>query len=189
MLQADLPNGLPGVRARAMTLVDVPAVHTLESQLFPADAWPLDMFLAEIVHPTRGYIVLETVQEGNNEAEIIGYAGLMSIAETADVQTIAIDPQHEGKGYGRALLNFLAREAAVRGAEQILLEVRADNARAQDLYQRNGYQQIHVRRGYYNDGVDALIMRKELPAPASSPNDDATSKSPEPTIESEAHHD
>ena len=187
MLQADLPDGLPCVRAREMTLMDVPTVHTLESQLFPADAWPLDMFLAEIVHPTRGYIVLETVPEGSSETEIIGYAGVMSIAETADVQTIAIAPHHEGKGYGRALLDFLTREARARGAEQILLEVRADNPRAQDLYQRNGYQQIHVRRGYYNDGVDAIIMRKELPAPAATA--DATSKTTDPTTESEAHHD
>lgn len=170
-----------------MTLMDVPAVHTLESQLFPADAWPLDMFLAEIVHPTRGYIVLETVPEGSSETEIIGYAGVMSIAETADVQTIAIAPHHEGKGYGRTLLDFLTREARARGAEQILLEVRADNPRAQDLYQRNGYQQIHVRRGYYNDGVDAIIMRKELAAPATTA--DATSKTTDPTTESEAHHD
>jgi len=44
------------------------------------------------------------------------------------------------------------------GAERILLEVRADNPRAQRLYERNGYRQIHVRRRYYDDGTDAIIM-------------------------------
>ena len=39
-----------------------------------------------------------------------------------------------------------------------LLEVRADNPRAQRLYERNGYRAIHVRRGYYDDGTDAIIM-------------------------------
>lgn len=160
MLQATLPTDLAqGARIREMTLHDVPAVHTHELELFPADAWPLEMFLAEISHETRGYVVLESAEPAR---EIIGYAGVMSVAETADVQTIAVLPAYEGRGYGRALLDFLAREAAARGAEQILLEVRADNPRAQDLYLRNGYEQIHVRRRYYNDGVDALMMRRDL---------------------------
>lgn len=161
MLLTDLPAGLAdGARVREMTLHDVPAVHTLELELFPTDAWPLDMFLAEITHETRGYVVLEVPTDAG--PQVIGYAGLMSVADTADVQTIAVAPAYEGRGYGRALLDFLAREAVARGAEQILLEVRADNPRAQDLYLKNGYQQIHVRRRYYNDGVDALIMRRDL---------------------------
>ncbi|WP_237241515.1 ribosomal protein S18-alanine N-acetyltransferase [Rothia nasimurium] len=161
MLLTNLPAGLAdGARAREMTLHDIPAVHALEMQLFPADAWPLDMFLAEITHETRGYIVLEIPVDTGTQ--VIGYAGLMCVADTADVQTIAVTPAYEGRGYGRALLDFLAREAVARGAEQILLEVRADNPRAQDLYLKNGYQQIHVRRRYYNDGVDALIMRRDL---------------------------
>ena len=44
----------------------------------------------------------------------------------------------------------------------MLLEVRADNPRAQQLYRRFGFEQIHVRPRYYRDGVDALIMRLQL---------------------------
>ena len=47
----------------------------------------------------------------------------------------------------------------------MLLEVRADNPRAQQLYHRYGFEQIHVRRRYYRDGVDALIMRLRLGTP------------------------
>lgn len=174
MLLTQLPTGLTaGASLREMTLADVPAVHQLELNLFPADAWPLEMFLAEITQETRGYIVLEipTVQG----PEVIGYAGLMSIAETADVQTIAIAPAYQGRGYGQTLLSYLAAEARARGAEQILLEVRADNPRAQKLYLKNGYQQIHLRRRYYNDGVDALIMRKDL--------------TDQPSLQGESSHD
>jgi ribosomal-protein-alanine N-acetyltransferase len=45
---------------------------------------------------------------------------------------------------------------------EVLLEVRADNPRAQALYVRFGFEQIHVRRRYYRDGTDALIMRLTL---------------------------
>ncbi|MFW0182450.1 ribosomal protein S18-alanine N-acetyltransferase [Rothia sp. CCM 9417] len=175
MSLAALPTGLAGgVTARPMTLHDVPAVHTLELALFPADAWPLDMFLAEITHPSRAYILLEAPASDTGPAQVIGYAGCMSVADTADVQTIAVLPACQGLGYGRAMLDYLAREASARGAEKIMLEVRADNPRAQDLYRRNGYQHIHTRRRYYRDGVHALIMSKELPPaieadPADSP--------------------
>lgn len=155
MITSPLP-ALDGYTLRELTLADIEAVHTLELALFPADAWPLEMFLAEVAHETRGYIVAESA------GAVIAYAGVMSIGDTADVQTIAVAPEHEGRGLGRAMLTWMGEEARARGAEKILLEVRADNPRAQELYLKNGYQHIHTRPRYYNDGVDALIMLKEL---------------------------
>lgn len=158
MLNARLPEDIGTITFTEMTLHHLEAVHILETDLFPADAWPLEMFLAELQHPTRGYIA------AFDRDLLVGYAGVMSIAETADVQTIAVRPTYEGRGIGRAMLDFLHREAAARGAETILLEVRADNPRAQDLYTKNGYAHLHTRPGYYNDGVDALIMQAPLTA-------------------------
>jgi ribosomal-protein-alanine N-acetyltransferase len=86
----------------------------------------------------------------------------MSIEPIADVQTIAVVPEFEGLGIGSALLTQLIDEARRRGALDVLLEVRADNPRAQRLYLRFGFEQIHIRRRYYRDGVDALIMRLQL---------------------------
>jgi ribosomal-protein-alanine N-acetyltransferase len=60
------------------------------------------------------------------------------------------------------MLTDLIAEGRRRGAADILLEVRADNPRAQQLYIRFGFEQIHVRKRYYRDGVDALIMRLQL---------------------------
>ncbi|WP_411376475.1 ribosomal protein S18-alanine N-acetyltransferase [Arthrobacter sp. MPF02] len=140
-----------------MVLEDVPAVNALEQQLFPVDAWPLQMFLDELAQPeTRRYFVAET-GEG-----IVGYAGVMCIEPIADVQTIAVVPAYEGRGIGRTLLTGLIDEAKRRNAADVLLEVRADNPRAQQLYRRFGFEHIHVRPRYYRDGVDALIMRLQL---------------------------
>jgi len=151
---------LAGITIRDMTLDDIPAVGVLEHKLFPIDAWPVQMFLDELSQPeTRRYLVAET-DEG-----IVGYAGLMCIEPIADVQTIAVVPDYEGRGIGSALLTQLIEEARHRGAADVLLEVRADNPRAQDLYVRFGFEQIHVRPRYYRDGVDALIMRLQLAAP------------------------
>jgi ribosomal protein S18 acetylase RimI-like enzyme len=90
------------VTVRDMTLDDVPAVNALEQQLFPVDAWPLQMFLDELAQPeTRRYFVAES-EEG-----IVGYAGLMCIEPIADVQTIAVVPGYEGRGIGSTLLTGL----------------------------------------------------------------------------------
>ena len=157
------PDGHPagrepgGATLRDMTTADIPAVHELECRLFPVDAWPLQMFAAELAQAqTRRYLVAERA------GRIVGYAGLMCIQPIADVQTIAVVPEQEGQGIGSALLTELIRESRLRRAEDVLLEVRADNPRAQQLYRRYGFEQIHVRPRYYRDGVDALIMRLRL---------------------------
>jgi [ribosomal protein S18]-alanine N-acetyltransferase len=151
---AELPGG---TALRDMTAADIPAVHELERQLFPVDAWPLQMFLDELAQAeTRRYLVAE------HAGRIVGYAGLMCIEPIADVQTIAVVPEQEGRGIGSALLRELIRESRLRHAQDVLLEVRADNPRAQQLYLRFGFEQIHVRPRYYRDGVDALIMRLRL---------------------------
>ncbi|BCW46356.1 ribosomal protein S18-alanine N-acetyltransferase [Arthrobacter sp. StoSoilB5] len=148
---------LAGVSLREMTQADVPAVEALERRLFPVDAWPLQMFFDELSQPeTRRYVVAEI------GGQIVAYAGLMCIAPIADVQTIAVVPEFEGKGIGSAILTELIEEARRRRAADVLLEVRADNPRAQQLYLRFGFEQIHVRPRYYRDGTDALIMRLPL---------------------------
>ena len=147
-----------GVMLRDMTEADVPAVHALETALFPIDAWPKQMFRDELAQPeTRRYYVAQ-----GPAGEIVAYAGLMCVEPIADVQTIAVVPEFEGRGIGSALLTELIAEARRRGAADVLLEVRADNPRAQALYRRFGFRQIHVRRRYYRDGVDALIMQLAL---------------------------
>lgn len=151
-----------GYQARAMTLADVEAVHELEIRLFPEDAWPVDMFLAEICHPARRYTVVEC------DGAVVAYAGMMAVAETGDVQTIAVAPHHEGRGIGRWLMNRLQRQAMRAGAETMMLEVRADNMRAHGLYASMGYASIHRRRGYYAGGHDAIIMSLELHGPHES---------------------
>ncbi len=168
------PAGLPeGVILRAMVPADLPAVHGLERRLFPVDAWPLQMFVDELSQTeTRRYLVAEA------GGAIVAYAGLMCIEPIADIQTIAVVPEQEGRGIGSALLIELIRESRRRHAADVLLEVRADNPRAQQLYLRFGFEQIHIRPRYYRDGVDALIMRLQLHITDAAPPADAAAEQP-----------
>ena len=77
--------------------------------------------------------------------------------------TIAVAAARWGQGIGSQLLDRLLAEARARGATEVFLEVRADNARAQRLYRWRGFAEIGIRRGYYQpSGTDAIVMRLDL---------------------------
>jgi ribosomal-protein-alanine N-acetyltransferase len=164
---------------RPMTEADIPEVDALEQSLFPMDAWPTQMFFDELSQPeTRSYYVAVDAV-----GTVIAYAGLMCIEPIADVQTIAVVPEREGQGIGSLMLTRLIEEAARRKAKDVLLEVRADNPRAQRLYQWFGFEQIHRRPRYYRDGADALIMRLELGGWTGAPGTTTTTTTTSTTSE------
>ena len=150
---------MSGARLRRMRWWDVAAAHALEKVLFP-DPWSAETFWSELAHvpETRYYVVAE------DDGGLAGYAGLAVVAGQADVQTLAVAADRQGQGLGRLLLDDLVAEARRRGAGQVLLEVRAENERAQALYRGAGFERIGVRRGYYQPGgTDALVLRLRLP--------------------------
>lgn len=156
---------------RAAAAEDVAELHRLELELFPEDAWSEQMLAAEISHETRSYLV--AVQDDR----IVGYAGVMVVAETADVQNIAVIPRLRGQGLGSTLLRSLHGIAIRRGAHEVLLEVRESNETAQSLYRRFGYTEIAQRPRYYPDGETAVIML----APLGAEQDRAGTGSPRPS--------
>ncbi|WP_275675513.1 ribosomal protein S18-alanine N-acetyltransferase [Streptomyces sp. MUM 178J] len=140
---------------------DLEQVLDLERALFPEDAWSPGMFWSELAHArgplaTRRYVVAEQPADGR----IVGYAGLGAAGGLGDVLTIAVARDEQGGGLGSRLLTELLRHATAFECDQVLLEVRVDNTRAQKLYERFGFEPIGFRRGYYQPGnVDALVMR------------------------------
>ena len=138
---------------RSMSWRDIESVHALESALFPVDAWSAEQFWGELAQPTRAYVVAE------RDGSVVGYGGVMAIAPTADLQTIAVAAGEQGRGTGRVLLEALIELAMQAQCTELLLEVRSDNAPAIALYERRGFDRIALRRDYYAPGVDAYVMR------------------------------
>jgi ribosomal-protein-alanine N-acetyltransferase len=153
-------------RLREMRWWDIDPVLELEKELFPEDAWSRGMFWSELAHArgaeaTRRYLVAEVDgAETGSGVRVIGYAGLATAGEQADIQTIAVARDHWGTGLGSTLLTELLTAASEFECAEIMLECRVDNVRAQKLYERFGFAPIGFRRGYYQPGnVDALVMR------------------------------
>ncbi|MTD14343.1 ribosomal-protein-alanine N-acetyltransferase [Nakamurella sp. YIM 132087] len=155
------------------TAGDAPALHPLrwwqidqlehlEQVLFPGDSpWTSAMFFAELAAGHHYSVALEGER-------VIGYAGIALVGPPdepggeAEVQTIGIDPEFQGRGLGRQLLADLLAAAPGR---RVLLEVRTDNVPAISLYESVGFVRLGLRRHYYQpSGADAWTMEKAVKA-------------------------
>ena len=164
-----------------MTSADLDGVVGLEIALFGDEAWSRQMLVGELGQQpaSRYYLVAEEA------GTIVGYAGLLAAGGQADVLTIAVSAARWGQGIGSQLLADLLTEAVRRGCTEMFLEVRADNTRAQRLYRWWGFDDIGIRRGYYQpSGTDAIVMRRALagvlkPGPARELADGESGVTPE----------
>lgn len=135
---------------RPMTMGDIPTVLDLERATYP-QPWSEGIFRDELSLGDRIYIVAE------RGGEIVGFAGLMLVADDAHVTTLAVRPTARRDGLGTRLMLQLIAAGLERGARNLTLEVRATNAGAQRLYERFGLVTVGVRKHYYRDD-DAVIM-------------------------------
>jgi len=85
-----------------------------------------------------------------------------TVADEAEVLTLAVDPAVRRTGIGRALLDQAMGTARQRGAAAMFLEVAFANAPARSLYAGASFVQVGRRRGYYPEGGDALVLRRSL---------------------------
>jgi [ribosomal protein S18]-alanine N-acetyltransferase len=102
---------------------------------------------------THYWIVAEADQK------VVGFGSLNLVADRAEIHTIAVDANRAGQGIGSALLSDLVAASVDRGCHDVLLHVRADNLRAQKLYERFGFTEMVVRPEFYQpSGADAIVM-------------------------------
>ncbi len=101
-------------------------------------------------------------------AEPGGFLIGRTVADEAELLTLAVAPDRRRGGIGARLIAAFTAEALARGSATAFLEVAADNAAALALYRRHGFAETGRRRRYYADGpgapVDALVLCRVLPA-------------------------
>ena len=129
-------------------------VMTIEAASYPRP-WSRGVFESEIEQMKAGsrhYIV------GRRGRTIVGYAGLWFTPDEAHVTNVAVDPGRHRCGIGSQLLLAQADEAIRRGCPAWTLEVRASSRGAQELYRRFGFCPAGVRKKYYENTEDAIVM-------------------------------
>ena len=141
--------------------LDIPVLVSYDRELFPYSPWNSAQFKEEFagIPATRFFVVAE---DGN---QIVGYAGCFCPGEgvEADILTVGVIPSHRGQGIAREFIGQIEQWSRDRKASAMMLEVKVDNVEAIGLYESLGYKKISIRMDYFGAGLDAQVMRKELP--------------------------
>ena len=85
----------------------------------------------------------------------------MTAADEGEILRIAVNKKIRKAGLGRKLLTATIDEMKKSGANEIFLEVRASNESAIALYKSVGFEQIGIRKGYYDNKEDAILYKKD----------------------------
>jgi [ribosomal protein S18]-alanine N-acetyltransferase len=148
---------VPEIHIRSMLEFDLAEVAAIEQKSY-AFPWSENIFRDCL---RVGY----TCRALDLAGQIIGY-GVMSLgAGEAHVLNVCVRDEFRTLGFGRRLLEHLLERAAAAGVNEAFLEVRPSNLAAIRLYQRLGFEQIGIRRGYYQapDGrEDAIVLKLDL---------------------------
>jgi ribosomal-protein-alanine N-acetyltransferase len=132
----------------------VARVLEIERASYPKP-WTTTVFHDELDQVGTGHRHYLVARSGR---AVLGYGGLMFVADEAHVTNIAVHPEHRRHGIATRLLGDLAGVAVARGCQAWTLEVRASSRGAQELYRRFGFAPAGIRPRYYEQTEDAIVM-------------------------------
>lgn len=141
---------------REMKLDDLDAVLEIENEAF-SDHWPRTAYEYEISENefSTAFVAVDGEQ-------IVGAAVSYLIFDDAQIATIAVRKSHQGQGIGSLMMDKIVQDADAAGCSTLSLEVRISNTPAIKLYEKYGFINVNIRKGYYADGEDAFLMIKPL---------------------------
>ena len=90
-----------------------------------------------------------------------GFAVWRNVADEAEIITIGVAPDARRNGIASAMLVIVEKNIKNQGVKKIFLEVASNNIAGKKLYENNGYKVVGMRPKYY-DGIDAILMAKDL---------------------------
>lgn len=96
------------------------------------------------------------------EEKIVGFICARGAADQYEITNLAVAPSHTRQGIGRALLHHALGQLQAQGVAHLTLEVSTANVPARALYESAGLETLGVRKQFYADGSDALILGKNL---------------------------
>ena len=138
-----------------MTEADLDQVMEMEKAIF-ASPWRRSFFLSDINRPQGLSVVAE------EDGVILGYAVAWGTEET-HLANLAVSEHERCKGIGGKLLDEVVAFARRSKANSLYLEVRVSNTIARKFYSERGFVPTYLRKGYYENGEDAVIMERDVP--------------------------
>ena len=149
-------EGMKQLEIRRFTPSDLSRILEIERVSFSLDAFSERTFMGFYHECSDLFVVAEM------DGKIVGYMITCSLPEKGYVASIAVDPVYRHKKVGRTLANFSFKQLRARDVKVVELEVRATNKEGIGFWKTLGFLPLRRVPRFYEDGEDALKMRKIL---------------------------
>lgn len=144
------------VKIVPMTADHLEELEKLERICF-SRPWSRKMLAEELENQCAAFLVAEDSVSGR----VLGYAGLMVVADEGYITNVAVFPEYRRQGIAAQILQVFVQFAEANRLAFLTLEVRPSNAAAIALYQGFGFEEVGRRKNYYDlPKEDALILTK-----------------------------
>lgn len=144
------------IKIRKMDLSDVPFVYREEVKIFGKSLGEKTLYNEIMYNDLSRYFIAMV------EGKRAGYVGSWLTIPNAEILNMFVSDEYRGQGIGLKLLHKVIDVCEDNEIEHLTLEVRASNRYALNLYTSLGFKEEAVRKQYYGDGEDALLMVKKL---------------------------
>ncbi len=140
------------VKISPLTKADIKAVVLLE-EAFLKETLGEELLESELNSNITKFYVAKI------DNKVVGYIGRYAYLDEAEILNFVVDEKYQRKGIGQSLFDQIKKDLPT--LKRITLEVRPSNAKAINFYTKNGFQNISIRKNYYQNGEDALVLMKE----------------------------
>lgn len=143
------------INITTMTTQDIEQITENFSENFDK-FWAINILQDDFASSNSIYIVAKV------QNNVIGFAGIKVILDEADIMNIAVRTDKRSLGIGSLLLENLIQTAKQHACTKLTLEVNETNLPAIRLYEKYHFTRIGLRKKYYNNTNDAILMQKDL---------------------------
>ncbi len=153
--QVDTPAGTVIRKATREDLPDILRIETASFDFF--DRFPVTLFLYYLQKFRDGFFVVLDIK-----GSIVGYTILAATNRFAYILSIAIHPINRNQGFAKELIRFLESRCRENSIPKLRLDVRIDNQAAIELYKKLGLTEVKIKKNFYGNGIDAVMMEKTV---------------------------
>ncbi|MDE5715240.1 MAG: ribosomal protein S18-alanine N-acetyltransferase [Anaeroplasmataceae bacterium] len=132
---------------------DIPTLVCLEHD-YLGTSLEEEYYLVDLNNPLAYHCVWE------EEGTIVGFVSSIFDGFSLEILNIVVDKDKQSRGYGTKILTTLFDQLVPLGLNHVTLEVRQSNLGAIHLYEKIGFQPIHIRKEYYSNKENAIVMQK-----------------------------
>ena len=143
------------IKIEKLTKENIQDVSNVE-KAYIETPWGYEGLLSEIGNEDAVYVC---IKKGGVFA---GYGGMRAGTFDADITNIAVAEDFRKMGIGTLIVKELIKKAEEKNLENVFLEVNINNIKAIRLYEKCGFTSEGIRKKYYNNKDDAIIMKYKI---------------------------